>query len=240
MSFVLFNPTNDTIKQMKDGIEFVFPPGSKTQVSDDMGRFIIHKQGDWGMCSLHYGDEKNEERIAAAGRERRKAKKLRMIEAWNNDNYMRSETKRPPLRPSPEMIQWAEELGEPLYTPIPGSQSAERDRQARLNADNERLALENQSLREQMKQMSANMELIMAKLNVKDDAAAAAKMDQVRQDSEELKVIEQYRAEFRMLKGDGLKVWVDSHRSDWPSIPLVVQEEVRDKWKRIRDDEFPI
>lgn len=239
MSIVLYNPTSETMQHGYDGVMYYFKPEQKLRSNDKMAKHLLHHLFDFGLCRLDYGDESREAEIAEAGRERCRQFKIREINKINEDNYLRSKTQRPPVKPSPQMIRWSEEVGEPLTSYAPKSKTEESARQERLFTENENLKAENKGLRQQMASLEDKLSLILDRMNLSGEADAKEQMkkeDSAAQKAEELNKL---RDIFRTMKGPQMKAYAKEFPGEIQNWPPQIQEEFHEKWKRILDDPWP-
>lgn len=192
----IHNPTNEKMTEMYGGVPFVFPPESTTPVDNKAAaNHIINTMGARGLVLLEYGDDTKQqdgktvkEIKAAAGIVANKAFKRDQVIAHNQDNEERKQTMRPYVKPTTQIIRYAEEFGIKLLRPYEADDlQAQEMNRIRLENDNMK-----DMVRTQGKQITELLEAIKggglqapppkSPEEIKDDDAAKelqAKIDKV-------------------------------------------------------------
>lgn len=158
MATVLFNPTNKLDKKFHElfrgqylGKGIRIEAGQKLKVPDATARHLLNELAPRGLLSLDFGDD-DEER-AKEGLERNREFKVKQINDFNEKNSARKHQGLPYLWPTDTIKLYAEEIGVILV------ESYQVD-DAQLQKV-KTLETENQTLKDQMVEMSQKMNQIL-------------------------------------------------------------------------------
>jgi hypothetical protein len=158
MSLVLFNPTNETLMAQYVGEDVIIAPypehGHKVKVDDARGRHILNALGPRGLMSLEYGDDEDAKREIGLARNREFKKK--QIIRYNQENERRKQAGMAYLEPTPQVAEYARELGVALLEPY-----ALKDPE---KAEVSRLKDENRGLHTELTKLSEKFNTVMQDL----------------------------------------------------------------------------
>ena len=88
---ILWNPTDEPLEGMHDGISYILQPGDKKKVTGTTARHLISHLETRGLVSLEYGDEGTVEVNKGKGAlVRQKKFELNQIRRYNIDNQKRA------------------------------------------------------------------------------------------------------------------------------------------------------
>jgi len=115
VGMVLFNPTDEDIDMQYSGVSFTLKAGEKKTFEAKCANHLLNSFGQRGLSYLAYGSD--EEAIAAAGRERNRDFKHRMVTDFNVRNENRKNMGLGYHVPTKELKRYAEELELELMEP---------------------------------------------------------------------------------------------------------------------------
>ncbi len=223
MSLVLFNPTNERMSALHEGIELWLEPypknGHMVKVHDAKGHHIINALGPRGICLLDYDDHGKEDEIAETGRARNLEFKKRQVVRYNQDNKAREQSLKPYIDPTAQVKRYAEEVGIELLEPY----VTEDVKNKKISDLEKRLTDQSEEMRTMMAQMTKMME---AQTGVTTPTPEEAEADAIKQ-------------EYNMLQKSALKQWVAENKERYPTFPLEIQEHLAAKWARVCEEPFP-
>jgi hypothetical protein len=150
MPTMLFNPTKEEMRPMFNGITITIPPEGKVKVEDPAANHILSHYATRGLCRLDFGDD--EAKVAKEGLIRNYEFRKRMVMKHNQTNMARAQLGMTYLPPGDIVKQYARELNLVLDEPFTVQAN---------NARTERDA-ENESLRERLAALTAQVEALMA------------------------------------------------------------------------------
>jgi hypothetical protein len=233
MAIILFNPTNEELKDQYIGEDVVLPPGSKTRVDDARGRHMLNTMGPRGLVTLEYGDEgEGEARKAAAGRARNLKFKRDHVDRFNSQNDRKFQRKQTMDIPDVKVKEYARELGIKLfepYTSTDDSMAPVAAMTAELDAKTRELAEKDTAL-ETLQAQVATLTTMMAKfMGVK-----AAAGDQVGADH-----WVEFQKKYRNINGKYFHNWVADQWSEIVAAPAEIKQELADKYERLYSMPFP-
>jgi hypothetical protein len=114
---VVWNPTNEDFDMQYAGISFTIKAGEKRELEGNCAGAILNSHGARGLTVLKYGDEANEDGIAAAARARNREFKMRQVVLYNQQNENRKHMNLGYLPPMAKLKEYALELGIKLLEP---------------------------------------------------------------------------------------------------------------------------
>jgi hypothetical protein len=233
MAIILFNPTNEDLKDQYIGEDVLIPAGGKIRVDDARGRHMLNVMGPRGLVTLEYGDEgEGEKKKAAAGRERNLAFKRKHVMNFNALNDKRIQTKQPFLDPDAQTRAYARELGMKLYEPYGTSDDANmvhKELKEKLDAKDRELLEANTALSTMQAQIAALTKMVGQVLGTK---AAAG-------DADANAYFEEFAKKSRNVNGKYFQKYVADNWETIQSAPKSFQDEMADKYARIYDQPFP-
>ena len=132
----LFNPTNETLRMVYAGIDFILESGQKRQADDACANHLLNSHGPRGLCQLVYGDD--EKVVAKLGVQRNLEFKKNQVSRYNIMNEQRKMQGLGYLRPTEEIRKYAVELGLSLLEPY-ALKDEEKDAISTLQRENREL-----------------------------------------------------------------------------------------------------
>lgn len=167
MSATLFNPTNEVLKGMYIGLDFVIKPGQKIRVDDAKANHLLinNELVKRGLCVLDYVEPEDakeyEEKIARQGIARNIEFKEKQIVRYNQRNESRKMTGKTYLPATNLVKNYAIELGIELNKPY-DVRDAEKMAISQTQSENadlkNQVAALNDKLNKLMDHMSAGQE----------------------------------------------------------------------------------
>jgi len=240
MSKVVYNPTSEDFEVLFQGIPVrikgvhfdhdkgIEVDGQKIKMDDARANHCLHELGPRGLCQLEYGDEAKIDEIRESARRRNKEFKAKQVQRYNQQNEMNRQTNRPFI-PTPAHIRdYADELGIKLIKPFE-IEDPKKDRAVALEQ-------ENKELKKTLDRQSRQFDLLMKRL----DAMGVDAGDQKKAPLPDDKLtIEHCVAEFKMMQRSEFATWVPENRERIETWPVEAQDQVRQKWSKFFDEEFP-
>jgi hypothetical protein len=233
MAIILFNPTNEELRDQYIGEDVVIGPGAKVRVDDARGRHILNVLGPRGLVTLEYGDEgEGEARKAQQGRDRNLAFKKKQIMDFNQMNDQRQQSRRPFITPSDQVKGYSRELGIKLFEPYSTSDaSMVESKELREELDKKkRELLEKDTSLSTLQAQVAELTSMMSKM-LGTQAAAGNPVG--------IQHWEDFRLKFRNINGKFFHKWVADQWSEISAAPADVKQELADKYERLYSMPFP-
>jgi len=159
MSTVLFNPTNEVLRGMYSGIDFVIKSGEKIKVDDNKANHLLNSLTKKGLCVLSYGD--NEHEIAEQGIARNLKFKKAQILTYNQANEARKAQGMSYLEPPEAVKEYSIELGIKLNEPYT-MMEAEQNALSKTNR-------ENAELRSQVNDLTDKLNQLLSRFNSQEE-----------------------------------------------------------------------
>ena len=101
---ILWNPTDEKLVGMHDGISYIFNPDDKKKIAGNAARHLLTHLETRGLTLLEYGDESLEEEKKKAAIARQKSFEMKQIRQYNLDNAKRARQNLPWVEP-PKIVQ---------------------------------------------------------------------------------------------------------------------------------------
>jgi len=155
VGLMLYNPTNEDFNMQYAGVSLTMRAGEKTLFEIACAKHLLNSFGPRGLSSLQYGAD--EDKVKRDGQQRNKDFKKRMVTEYNQRNENRKMAGLGYHPPTPEITQYAIELGLQLLEPY-----AVRDEERN---DLSSLKQENIELKGQMGAMMEKFNELMDQLN---------------------------------------------------------------------------
>lgn len=245
MSKVVFNPTNEDFEILFQGIPVKIKGahfdqekkqlvgGQKIKMDDARANHCLHELGRRGLCQLEYGDD--EDMVAKEGIRRNIEFKQEQVGRFNQDNEQRQQTNRPYVKPPSHVVQYAEELGLTLIKPHQTVDPSKAKEQA-LREENAELKQIVSDQQKQMNNLSRQMEQVLTALQSGKAPEGVTLPEPT--DKDELNA-DECIAEFKMMNRAEFAPWVRENRERIETWPMDAQDQVRLKWSKFYDKEFP-
>jgi hypothetical protein len=115
VGMVVFNPTNENFDMQFSGVSFTMKPGEKLSMAANAANHLLNSFSPRGLCYLAYGAD--EEKIAAAGKQRNDDFKRKQVTDFNISNENRKNMNLGYLPPTEKLKEYALELGLVLMQP---------------------------------------------------------------------------------------------------------------------------
>ncbi len=226
MSIIIFNPTNEEFKATFGGLNIVIPKfgdsGCKVKMEDARAKHLLNSLGPRGLTFLEYGDEGVAElQKAEDGRSRNLDFKRKQVTQYNQDNEARKAQKLGYIEPPKHIKEYSEELGTGLIAPYQ-MQDIKNEEIAKLKQEK---ADSDKALKDVMQQFNAMTALLQQKGFLTTP-----------EEEEEMK-IDALIQEYKMMKPDKFKPWVENLGLDvYQKKPIAVQLDISAKWGRFFED----
>lgn len=244
MSKVVYNPTNEDFEVLFQGIPIrikgvgfdkekaIEVDGQKIKMDDARANHCLHELGPRGLCQLEYGDEAKIDHIREAAVRRNKEFKAKQVQRYNQQNEMNRQTNRPFIAPPAHIREYADELGIKLIKPFE-IEDPSKDRNVKLEA-------ENAELKKMLDRQSRQFDLLMKKMEKMGGTADGTDGIDPKQPLPDDKLtIEHCVSEFKMLDRQRFVSWVKENRERIETWPVDAQDQVRQKWDKFYDEDFP-
>jgi hypothetical protein len=227
MDAIIFNPTNETMRPLCGGYEYLLKPGQKKGVPQSVANHIINEYQRRGITLLSYGDdtvpsEGNPEQTvedykAEQGRKRNMTFKREQVVRLNQLNEARKQEGKKFISPTEQVTAYSEELGLQLISPY--------DAPDLKNMELASLKNENDDLKKTMEEQTAKMDRLMDALEGK---LAPEKVEQTPDEARNSELASQFFG----LKKSELKIWVKENESEILAWPEEVRSRLRTKYAR--------
>jgi hypothetical protein len=156
VGMVVLNPTNEDFDMQYSGVSFTIKAGYKQTLSANAANHILNAYGPRGLSYLQFGAD--EDKIAAAGKQRNEDFKRRQVTEFNIRNENRKNMNMGYLPPSGKVKEYALELGLELMQPY-APRDAEREKINEQNKEIEALRKSNADIMEKLDMLLATKDV---------------------------------------------------------------------------------
>lgn len=115
MPTTLFNTTDDEIRGMHLGMDYIIKPGQMLDVPDNTANHLLNVYAQVGLKSVGRTDDI--EKVRESGKKAYEEFKIKQIEKYNQTNLERRNAGLEHQHPTPKVEQFADELGIELIRP---------------------------------------------------------------------------------------------------------------------------